>query len=111
MRMSENQIQITDFRNIRLLNSGKLRAFVDVVFNNALVVKGFKVIEGSRGLFVAAPARKVEKEGADAEWNDVVYFTKESGQWQGIQEAIIGHYKEGVASNGGAATSGGNIVI
>jgi DNA-binding cell septation regulator SpoVG len=97
-------IEITDFRNTRLLNSGKLRAFVDVVFNGALVVKGFKVIEGSKGYFVAAPARKVDgKNGEPDTWNDVVYFTKESGAWSGIQEKILAHYKEGVASGGADA--------
>jgi len=98
--MSTN-LEITDFRNTRLLNTGKLRAFVDVVFNDALVVKGFKVIEGSKGLFVAAPARQVKGKDGDMEWNDVVYFTKESGAWTGFQAKILAHYKEGVAGGGG----------
>lgn len=101
------QIEITDFRNIRLLNSGKLRAFVDVVFANSLVVKGFKVIEGSNGLFVAAPARKVEgKNGEKDSYNDIVYFTKDSNAWSGVQDQILAHYKQSVASS----NSGGDDI-
>ena len=94
-------IKITDFRNIRPLSAGKLRAFVDVVFNDALVVKGFKVVDGKNGLFVAVPSRKVEgKDGEPATWNDIVYFTKDSGLWGGIQEQILDHYKESIAETG-----------
>jgi stage V sporulation protein G len=95
------ELSVTDFRNIRYVTSGKLRAFVDVVFNDALVVKGFKVIEGSRGLFVAAPAREQKnKETGETNWNDVVYWNKESNAWSGIQSSILKHYQEGLAEAG-----------
>ena len=38
----------------------KLRAFVNVTFDDCLVVRGLKVIEGSKGLFVVMPSRKVK---------------------------------------------------
>lgn len=38
----------------------KLRAFVTITFDNAFVVRDVKVIEGSKGLFVAMPSRKLK---------------------------------------------------
>ncbi len=37
----------------------KLRAFCSVTFDNAVVVRDLKIIEGDQGLFVAMPSRKL----------------------------------------------------
>lgn len=39
----------------------KLRAYVSVTFDNAFVVRNIKVIEGTTGLFIAMPSRKVKQ--------------------------------------------------
>lgn len=102
-------IQITSFKGIKLLNAGKLRAFVDVEFNGALVVKGFKVIEGSKGMFVANPARKVEGSTDANAYTDIVYVTKESGEWNNIQPKIIAYYNEQVAAAPAGAPAASDI--
>ncbi|PIQ87479.1 MAG: hypothetical protein COV74_00480 [Candidatus Omnitrophica bacterium CG11_big_fil_rev_8_21_14_0_20_45_26] len=38
----------------------KLRAFATVTFDDCFVIRDIKIIEGSRGLFVAMPSRKVK---------------------------------------------------
>ena len=38
----------------------KLRAYAAVTFDNAFVVRNIKVIEGTTGLFIAMPSRKVK---------------------------------------------------
>jgi stage V sporulation protein G len=38
----------------------KLKAYATVTFENAFVVRNIKVIEGSSGLFIAMPSRKVK---------------------------------------------------
>ena len=38
----------------------KLRAYATVTFDNAFVVRNIKVIEGSGGLFIAMPSRKLK---------------------------------------------------
>jgi len=40
-------------------NSERLMAFCSVTFDNAFVVRDLKIIEGTRGLFVAMPSRKL----------------------------------------------------
>lgn len=39
----------------------KLKAYVTVTFDNAFVVRNIKVIEGSSGLFIAMPSRRVKQ--------------------------------------------------
>ncbi|MFA5156958.1 MAG: SpoVG family protein [Candidatus Omnitrophota bacterium] len=39
----------------------KLRAYATVTFDNAFVVRNIKVIEGTSGLFIAMPSRKVKQ--------------------------------------------------
>ena len=40
-------------------NSERLLAFCSVTFDNAFVVRDLKIIEGTRGVFVAMPSRKL----------------------------------------------------
>ena len=92
-------LEISSFRGCKLVTVDKLRAFIDVEFGGALVVKGFKIIDGKNGLFVGAPSRKLKgKDGEPDTWNDVVYFTKESNVGAGIHEQILAHYKENVVA-------------
>jgi stage V sporulation protein G len=49
---------------IRPTNDGVVRAYVDIVFDNCLMVRELKVIKGSTGLFVSFPAKK-QRDGSD----------------------------------------------
>lgn len=53
-------MQITEVR-IKLCeeNHERLLAFCSVTFNHAFVIRDLKVIDGTRGLFVAMPSRKL----------------------------------------------------
>lgn len=39
----------------------KLKAYATVTFDNAFVVRNIKVIEGSKGAFIAMPSRKIKQ--------------------------------------------------
>jgi len=39
----------------------KLKAYATVTFDNSFVVRNIKVIEGSNGLFIAMPSRKIKQ--------------------------------------------------
>lgn len=43
---------------IRQVNIGKIRATVDVQTSEGFIIRGFKVVEGDNGLFVAMPSEK-----------------------------------------------------
>lgn len=55
-------MQITDVRVYSLRSnmgeSSKIQAVASVTFDNSFVVHDFKIVEGSKGLFVSMPSRK-----------------------------------------------------
>jgi len=54
-------MEITEVRVILKESSDKkLKAYATVTFDNVFVVRDIKVIEGSSGLFIAMPSRKVK---------------------------------------------------
>ena len=59
---------------------GKVHAFFDVKTTEGFIIKGFRLVEGINGKFVAMPSTK----GQDGEFYDTVLADKE------IQEKILG---------------------
>ena len=59
-------IEVVDIRKIA--GDGSLKAFADVKFSDVIIVKGFNVLMGKRGVFVAMP-RKASKDGR---WFDIL---------------------------------------
>ena len=53
----EASVEITEIR-VTLRDEDKLRGFANVTFDNAFVVRGMKIIQGSTGYFVSMPSRK-----------------------------------------------------
>jgi stage V sporulation protein G len=53
-------MKITEVR-VKLLDNqpDKLRGFASITINNAMVVRDLKIIEGTNGLFIAMPSRKL----------------------------------------------------
>lgn len=51
-------MEITEVRIIKMENKGKLLAYANVVLNNSIILKGIKVIDGSRGIFIAMPSKR-----------------------------------------------------
>lgn len=55
-------MEITEVKiSLREGANKKLKAYATVTFDNCFVVRNIKVIEGSNGLFVAMPARKMKQ--------------------------------------------------
>ena len=72
--MEEKIISVS--RIFKLDTDSKLKAFADVSFSG-MVIKGFSVVNGSKGLFVSMPRHQ----GKDGKWYDTVYpATKELKQ-------------------------------
>ncbi len=74
----------------RLDGEGAGKAFCDVVIAESILIKGFKVVEGKKGLFVSMPQQK----GKDGQWYDtVIPLTKETRQQ--IFEVVLQAYQSG----------------
>ena len=83
--MEEQQISVS--RIYKLDTDSKLKAFADVSFSG-IVVKGFSVVNGEKGLFVSMPRHQ----GKDGKWyNTVNPLTKELKQQ--LSEAVLEAYK------------------
>ncbi|MFH0887988.1 MAG: SpoVG family protein [Planctomycetota bacterium] len=53
-------MEITEARIKLMKHPGeRLKAFCSITFDNAFVIRDLKIIEGSKGIFVAMPSRKI----------------------------------------------------
>jgi len=52
-------MEITEI-SIKLRDEKKLKAFVNVAFDNVFAVKGMKVIKGTKGYLLCMPSRKLD---------------------------------------------------
>jgi DNA-binding cell septation regulator SpoVG len=96
---------------------GKTMAFANVIIDGVLEVCGFKVIEGSNGLFVSAPQTKSNKQdenGRDIWYNDVRFLDGKTNEddWRTpledeVFKAILAKYEEvkGHGARGSAASA------
>lgn len=62
MKISKVSVRKLDTKN-------SLRAFVDIEFDECFVLKGIKVVDGKKGLFVAMPNEK----GSDGKYYDTAF--------------------------------------
>jgi stage V sporulation protein G len=53
--------------------SGKTAAFFDIQTNDGIIIKGFRLINGSNGLFLSSPDQK----GKDGKYYETVTLPKE----------------------------------
>ncbi len=85
IEVEENTISVS--RIYKLDTDSKLKAFADVSFSG-VVIKGFSVVNGGKGLFVSMPRHQ----GKDGKWYDTVYpQTKELKQQ--LSEAVLEAYQ------------------
>ena len=83
--METNAISVS--RIFKLETDSKLKAFADVSFSG-IVIKGFSVVNGEKGLFVSMPRHQ----GKDGKWyNTVTPTTKELKQQ--LTEIVLEAYK------------------
>ena len=73
----------------RLSGESNLKAFADVSFAGVFIVKGLRVVEGKKGLFVGMP----REQGKDGKWYDIAHpLTKEFKD--SLNEIVLQAYEE-----------------
>jgi len=77
-----------DVLGLRRLENGKLKAFVDLLFNDAFIVKGFRVVEGSEGMFVGFPQQM-----SKGKWYDVFLPASDEIR-EVISNKVLASYQE-----------------
>ena len=93
-------MEITEI-NITLRDEEKLKAFVNVTFDDVFVIRGLKVIKGANGYFISMPSRKMP----DGSFRDIAHpITNEFRQF--IEQVILDKYHKievGSTEDGGVA--------
>jgi len=79
---------ITDVRVRKVLAAGRMKAIVSITLDDMLVIHDVKVVEGSNGLFVAMPSRKMP----DGEFRDIAHPINSSAR-ELIQSAVLQAYE------------------
>jgi stage V sporulation protein G len=84
-------MEITDIKVSNFKKEGKVRAYLSVVFDNAFVVNGIRLMEGKNGLFVAMPHIKNRK----GEFKDIAHPISKDMRMK-LTEILIQEYKKKV---------------
>ena len=82
--MKTMDVEVADIRKI--VGSGSCKAMADVRIGGSLLIKGFCVVDGKKGIFVSMP-RKASKDGR---WFDTLEV--EGGLKREIEEKVLESY-------------------
>ena len=83
--MASVNVEVVDIRKI--VGDGNLKAFADLKVGGGLIIKGFTVMKGKKGVFVSMP----RKAGKDGRWFDILTPTSEDLKLE-IEEKVLEAY-------------------
>ncbi len=84
-------MEITEV-SITPLDETRLKAFVNITFDDVFVVHGLRVIEGNHGMFVSMPARRLP----DGSYRDVAHPITNAFRLK-IQRVVLDAYRKVLA--------------
>ncbi len=87
-------MEITEVR-ITLRDEERLKAFANITFDNAFVIRGLKVINGNEGYFVSMPSRK----RSDGTHQDIAHPVNNEMR-RLIEEKVLNAYEEMLKAQG-----------
>lgn len=90
-------MEVTEIR-LRLRDEEKLKAFASVTFDDCFVVRDLKVIDGTNGLFVAMPSRRMP----DGTFKDVAHPLNNETRRM-IEAKVLAKYREELEAQGAPA--------
>lgn len=82
-------MRITEVKVYPAKESGRLKAYVTIVFEDIFIVRDLKVIEGYKGLFVSMPSRRRK----DGSFRDIVHPLNSETRKM-IEECVIEEFKK-----------------
>ena len=84
-------MEITEIR-VTLRNEEKLKAFANVTFDNAFVIRGMKIISGNKGLFISMPSKK----RPDGTYQDIAHPVN-SEMRRFLEQSVLKAYEQEVS--------------
>lgn len=86
-------MKITEIR-IHLMGEERLKAFASVTFDDSFVVRNMKIVEGTKGVFLCMPSRKLP----DGSHKDMVHpINQEFRKY--LEDNILKAYQEELVKN------------
>ena len=89
--MTVQTIDIKVIKIHRLSQDSRIKAFVDIGINDALLIKGIRIVEGKRGLFVSLPI----EQGKNERWYERVRCLNEDVRSL-ISQKVLKAYSRGL---------------
>ena len=80
-------MKITEVKVYPAKESGRLKAYATIVFDNSFIVRDLKVIEGDKGFFVSMPSRRRK----DGTFRDIVHPLNSEMRTM-VENSIIDEY-------------------
>jgi len=80
-------VEITEVRII-LRHEDKLKGFANVTFDNMFVIRGMKIIAGTKGFFISMPSRK----RPDGTHQDIAHPVNNDAR-KVLEEAVLKAYE------------------
>jgi stage V sporulation protein G len=88
-------MDITEIR-VHLRNEGKLKAFATVTFDSCFVVRNMKIVQGTKGLILCMPSRKMP----DGQFKDIAHPISTDFR-KVLEDRILAAYHDEVKRAGG----------
>ncbi|HBL98686.1 TPA: septation protein SpoVG [Candidatus Dependentiae bacterium] len=82
-------MKITEVKVYPATDSGRLKAYATIVFDDCFIVRDLKIIEGHKGVFVSMPSRRRK----DGTFRDIVHPLNSEMRAK-IEEHIIAEYQK-----------------
>ncbi len=79
-------------KNIRLMDKGNIMAMANITLDDAFVVSGLKVMNGSKGLFVDMPSQKGTDKDGNVKYYDTAFPLSKELRGD-INKAVIDAYQ------------------
>ncbi len=87
-------MEITEV-NVSIRDEDKLKAFVNVTFDDCFVVRGMKVIKGASGYFISMPSRKL----SDGSYRDIAHPITNEFRAR-VEFAVLDEYRKALEEAG-----------
>lgn len=80
-------MNITEVKVYPARDSGRLKAYAIIIFDDAFIIRDLKIIDGRKGLFVSMPSRRRK----DGQFRDIVHPLNSEIRKQ-IEDTVIAEY-------------------
>ena len=76
-----------------MVSGDKVKAIASVSLDGQFVVKGLRVVDGNKGLFVAGPQTSFKDKGGNTQYKDLFFPISNAGR-DSLQDAVLKAYSQ-----------------